>query len=601
MPNPQPQPPVENDDIHVMGTRVRGDPTIKPSGWWVNFASVVPPSFLSLTEQPQGEEVARVVSISLIDGDVIVRLPGYDFALKLPAADWANMSRDQRGAFIKMMSEFRESPKLLESLDHLAQHNVSEVIIRYDDVIHNADGTTSPWSNGDRGFISYSARAGSRGVDITDGTAVVITINSDVSRTARAFATTLAHELRHPVVPGIDIDEGPVEQDAEDIWSDIFNTPGSSERSGQDYLDGETFQGSRYGDNAVGTSASDTLAGLSGNDILNGAAGDDLILGGAGMDRLSGGSGSNVVMGGLDADTYAPAPGVVHEFISDSGGVDRVDLSSVALSQASFLRTEDTLVISVAGAAPMTIEVHDQWGATGKIEQFTFSDGTYAASYIEDIASGGAFVCQLCDPMTVTACEHYAMPVVLDLDGDGIELIPVADSRARFDIAGDGRWEHIGWVGADDGILSLDRNGNGRIDDFREISFVGDFLGAATDLEGLYAYDSNGDGFLTAADSRFSDFLVWRDRNGNGHSERGELFTLDALGIVSIGLERRDVRQLDSGAEANQILATSTFHMADGRTHLVGDVALQAELHSRPIFAGGGAELPYLNPDQVVL
>lgn len=85
----------------------------------------------------------------------------------------------------------------------------------------------------------------------------------------------------------------------------------------------------------------------------------------------------------------------------------------------------------------------------------------------------------------------------------------------------------------------------------------------------LYAYDSDGDGFLTAADARFADFLVWRDSNGNGNSEKSELFGLDELGIVAIGLERQNVRPLDRDAGENQIVATSSFRTADGAERLV--------------------------------
>jgi hypothetical protein len=156
--------------------------------------------------------------------------------------------------------------------------------------------------------------------------------------------------------------------------------------------------------------------------------------------------------------------------------------------------------------------------------------------------------------------------------------------------------ERVGWVGGDDGILALDRNGNGRIDDFSEISFRADFLGAGTDLEGLYAYDTDHDGFLTAADARFSEFVVWRDVNANGHSERREMFSLEDLGIVSISRERSDVAPLDRNAGANQVVATSSFTTADGALHRLGDVALFADL-VMPTWSPGGqfetlAEIP---------
>jgi hypothetical protein len=66
--------------------------------------------------------------------------------------------------------------------------------------------------------------------------------------------------------------------------------------------------------------------------------------------------------------------------------------------------------------------------------------------------------------------------------------------------------------------------------------------------------------------------------NGNGHSERKELFTLGELNIVSIGLERANVIALDANASRNQTVATSAFKTADGQSHLVGDVALFADV-----------------------
>jgi hypothetical protein len=56
-------------------------------------------------------------------------------------------------------------------------------------------------------------------------------------------------------------------------------------------------------------------------------------------------------------------------------------------------------------------------------------------------------------------------PLVLDLDGDGIELTSVDGAAAFFDVDVNGFAEATGWVAADDGLLALDVNGNGIIDD----------------------------------------------------------------------------------------------------------------------------------------
>ncbi len=78
-------------------------------------------------------------------------------------------------------------------------------------------------------------------------------------------------------------------------------------------------------------------------------------------------------------------------------------------------------------------------------------------------------------------------PVVLDLDGDGIELIGKADSRAYYDVKGDGYKHNIGWAGADDGFLAIDTDGDGVISAANELSFA------------LWTTDSNDIGSKVAA------------------------------------------------------------------------------------------------------
>jgi hypothetical protein len=54
-------------------------------------------------------------------------------------------------------------------------------------------------------------------------------------------------------------------------------------------------------------------------------------------------------------------------------------------------------------------------------------------------------------------------PLILDLDGDGIETVGVAASGVAFDIDGDGMAERMGWLAPDDGFLARDADGDGRI------------------------------------------------------------------------------------------------------------------------------------------
>lgn len=568
---------MEEEEI-VITAKLKAEPESDPGGYYNWHISYTNNQWLyDLFAQTGGGQTMQVIEITQVEGAVLVKLPGINFPLRVPSADWGRMSASERAAFLKTMTEFAESPKLKEALDHYSAEGIVEIEVHYDNQPYGLDGTTSgSFAPGEQGRVVYSAQSGSGGTNLTSGTKIVISINSSEVNGAAELSLTLLHELRHPFVPGVNgSDEAQVELDASRMYNDIWRTDGSLE-SLDGYSGSRTIVGSQYNDTATGSGGNDTMSGLSGNDSFNGGAGDDYLLGGAGMDHLTGGSGSNSLEGGLEADTYVSSVGSTGDGIYDIGGVDRLDVSRMSLNAVTITRWGDSLQVTV-NATGETVFVSEQWVDSKRIEQFTFAEGTYAASYIESLAGYPGGVCY--DPMGQPMfCQSYGLPVVLDLDGDGIELIEIGQSRTKFDVDGDGKSERIGWVSGDDGILALDRNGNGRIDDFTEMSFRQDFRGAGTDLEGLMAYDSNGDGFLTAADERWGEFVIWTDTNGNGKSEAKELFGLTELGIVSIDLERRDVRALDGDADSNQVLATSVFETADGARHLVGDVALFADI-----------------------
>jgi Ca2+-binding RTX toxin-like protein len=175
-------------------------------------------------------------------------------------------------------------------------------------------------------------------------------------------------------------------------------------------------------------------------------------------------------------------------------------------------------------------------------------------------------------------------PIVLDLDGNGIDLVNIGASTAKFDMNNDGTRDQVGWVGPNDGILALDRNGNGTIDNGTEISFIDDTEGAVSDLEGLRAYDTNGDGFLDAGDERFSKFQIWRDANQDGVSQADELSSLTDVGITSINLQLQLTGNDPTDATDNVIYSTTEFQKADGTTGTAGDVFLTYELtHPDPV------------------
>lgn len=120
-----------------------------------------------------------------------------------------------------------------------------------------------------------------------------------------------------------------------------------------------------------------------------------------------------------------------------------------------------------------------------------------------------------------------ATAMILDLDGDDLEL------------------EDLG-VSPDDGVLILDRNGDGQVqpeDLFGESSVTGrtvarneaDPWEIPNSFEDLALLDADGDGFLTERDPVFDQLRIWVDSIQNRRLDAGEAVTLPAAGVAEIG------------------------------------------------------------------
>ncbi|WP_459789796.1 cadherin domain-containing protein [Alteriqipengyuania sp. 357] len=204
---------------------------------------------------------------------------------------------------------------------------------------------------------------------------------------------------------------------------------------------------------------------------------------------------------------------------------------------------------------------------------------SFQLNYLATIRSRDAAGAYRDETVTIKFKRHNTsavLPIVFDLDGDGIELVALDGSTIAFDMDKDGLADKTGWVSADDALLALDRNGNGVIDDSSEISFADDVENALTDLEGLRAFDTNGNGLLDAGDQRFGEFLVWQDINQNGVSDEGELRTLTEAGIVQVNLTLNQTGE-ELAESHNVIYATTEYLKSDGSTGVVGDTSFAFE------------------------
>lgn len=168
-----------------------------------------------------------------------------------------------------------------------------------------------------------------------------------------------------------------------------------------------------------------------------------------------------------------------------------------------------------------------------------------------------------------------ADPLVVDLDGDGIELTNIVDG-VNFDMRADGSRQAVAWVASDDAFLALDRNNNGKIDSGAEL-FGNTERDYADGFEDLAALDSNADRLITPQDPQFASLLVWQDANSDGFSTPEELSPLSSLGVNRIPVDSRESLMTSGG---NLIPEVATMS-GDGGHYLLGDALLQTAPYPR--------------------
>jgi len=163
-----------------------------------------------------------------------------------------------------------------------------------------------------------------------------------------------------------------------------------------------------------------------------------------------------------------------------------------------------------------------------------------------------------------------ATPILLDLDGDGIETVGL-QSTAYFDHDGNGYIERTGWVGADDGILAVDLNNNGVIDDGTEIFGKSVTPGGQIDLAALRQYDTNSDNKIDLNEAEAANLRVWVDADTDGFSgyDEDELRHLSDAGVAEINLNSIAVNTNDQ--YGNTKTGESTFVRTDGTSGEVGE------------------------------
>ncbi|RWE46389.1 MAG: type I secretion C-terminal target domain-containing protein [Mesorhizobium sp.] len=374
----------------------------------------------------------------------------------------------------------------------------------------------------------------------------------------------------------------------------------------------EAIAGTSGNDNLVGTSGSDSLVGGLGNDTLTGGAGADTMTGGAGADTfVIGSSESTPVIGGSGNNGTITGYDIITDFIAGTDklslpgslvaatagnvnggdstltiGGDTVQSHSVTNGIASFFGTDTfTAPLAVTSAASLAAVVQylnaTDIGNPGATLAFTATISGVNHTYVYTQTTTNAGVGALVDLQNVTIANLNTLiggsvdPIILDLNHNGFAFSDVSHG-VQFDMNGDGTKEQLAWNTSHDGMLAVDLNHDGKIDDGTEL-FTPNFNGGhfASGAAALASLDSNHDGVIDHNDAAFSSLLIWQDANANGISDTGELSHLADNGIVSISTAANAaVGEIDG----QTVTGNGTFQMADGTSGNYVEVELDTSL-----------------------
>jgi len=268
------------------------------------------------------------------------------------------------------------------------------------------------------------------------------------------------------------------------------------------------------------------------------------------------------------------------------GTIDSINLHDIDLTDVSFLRNPSgnlEIYFPWDTTGNPSIVVPDQWDENGtpKLSEILVypPDGSNPISVplsnpedfpmtlpepFSDIPQPFSDIPQWLDDLLNDwgGTKDMASPLILDLDGSGIDLASTLNG-VYWDIDQDGYAEKSGWISGNDGLLAIDLNSDGVINDHGEL-FGTDTTDGFTVLS---AYDSNADNVIDISDTQFGDFLAWVDVNADGYSQSDELHTLTSLGITSINL---NASLVDYDIAGNHVTHESTFTI-NGQTQTIVD------------------------------
>ncbi len=170
--------------------------------------------------------------------------------------------------------------------------------------------------------------------------------------------------------------------------------------------------------------------------------------------------------------------------------------------------------------------------------------------------------------MDIASAVNYIDPLVINVGGD---VTHISDQSFYFDLDCDGKDEKISNLGMGSGFLSLDKNGDGKINDGSELFGTKSGNG----FKDLGLYDKDGNGWIDENDEVYEQLRIWI-RNEDGTDS---LLSLKEADVGAIYLGSAETRYTHMGADLMaraMTRASGVFLKESGGVGTVAQVDLAA-------------------------
>ena len=281
---------------------------------------------------------------------------------------------------------------------------------------------------------------------------------------------------------------------------------------------------------------------------------------------------SGTVSTQLTGNLFTAGSNLSVSYGADDGYIVSITIGSQTTNYDANNATQQINLSGVAALAGNTLSVN-------------FLTGDYTYTVVNQLAPSFELTIGLIDGDGDSASYDYELtisstsaPIVLDLENDGVDYMS-RDSGVVFTDEATSQSVSTAWVGQDDGLLVIDADKSGTVNESKEYVFTEWSDTAETDMEAVAeVFDTNQDGVLDANDERFDEFAVWQDADSDGVTDAGELTSLIEMGVESIALDYTADSVPGNAADGDvTIHGQSAVTWNDGSTTIAEDTSFATE------------------------